>query len=218
MRTILFHIESRRGLFCTFTSFLILALSTSCASFAKGNVPEAVLPAPISAAMQVDVTVDLTWTTQVGAARTLPPNVNRALEDEFIRISNESQLVSMRRGQLGDVHVSARMKNQGSLGGAVGAAMITAFSLGTIPTWASDHYILEASVTSQSGRKSDYRLEDSMKTYFWIPLIFVAPFKRSGEVAGEIRTNMIRALVVRIHEDGYLTRAGSPPPTVRSAP
>lgn len=102
-----------------------------------------------------------------------------------------------------DLMIRIKFTNYGSPGSALVAGLITGLFLGTIPTWVTDHYRLEAVVSDPQGNSlKEYKFEDHVKT--WFHLIFL-PFSGSvKKVSEKVITNMLRFLIQEISTERIL--------------
>ncbi len=97
-----------------------------------------------------------------------------------------------------DVVVSAQANDAVMFAGAMLAFMI--------PTWRTTTFELTAEVRASDGAWRQYHLQDAARDVHWLPLILVMSFQPWGGVYGEIRDNLYRTLVARMHADGLLRR------------
>lgn len=54
------------------------------------------------------------------------------------------------------------------------------------------------------GKDNDHVLEDGVKTVTWKSMVFAYPFANPSEVRPEVRMNIYKNLLARMHEDGIL--------------
>jgi hypothetical protein len=81
------------------------------------------------------------------------------------------------------------------------AATITLF---VIPTWRTTTYELTVEARRMDGTWKRYTLVDATRDIHWLPMLLVMSFRPWGEAYAEVRTNLYRTLVQRLHEDGML--------------
>ena len=127
------------------------------------------------------------------------------LSQEFAQVLTESsQFASVREAESGgDVHIEARLHNSGNPAALI-PAVITGFSLYTIPSWATEHWKLTADVSRSTGDPHSYTLEDSDMLVQWLPMILVFPFSSPFTVIPEVRKNMYKNLLKSMRgDDGF---------------
>lgn len=104
-----------------------------------------------------------------------------------------------------DVVVDGKAYNENNAA-AVIPAFITGLSLFIIPSWVTGKVHITAEVTANK-TSSNYDLKDSMTMVQWLPMVFVMPFKGSPIKAGqEVDANTYRTLVLKMKNEGYLSR------------
>ena len=83
------------------------------------------------------------------------------------------------------------------------ATVLTAF---VIPSRTRHAFVLDAIVRSpRTGEKWELRMEDSMRQWMQLFLVFGAPFARQPTVQNEVCENMFRRLAVELHQRQILT-------------
>lgn len=87
---------------------------------------------------------------------------------------------------------------------AIIPAMITGFSLFTIPSWATATIHISATAKSEGLSKS-YDLQDSMKMVQWLPMIFAMPFADNPiKAEKQVIENTYKTLVMNMQDDGLI--------------
>jgi hypothetical protein len=191
---------------------VVLLLATTfaaagCASFKQNRLPEisGFGPAPAEST-RPSVTYSLAYTYKLAGEGQGPESARALLSREFAQVLTESAQfsnVSESAGG-GDLHVDAQIHNSGNPAAMI-PAFITGFSLFTIPSWATDHWRLTATVHTSGGDPRSYSFEDSDLLVQWLPMIFATPFKFPGTVIPEVRRNMYRNLVKSMKDNGDLS-------------
>jgi hypothetical protein len=83
-------------------------------------------------------------------------------------------------------------------------AVITGFSLYTIPSWVTDKVHVAATATKGDTRKT-YELKDQMTLVQWLPMLVALPFTGNPFRNGaEMTDNLYQHLVLRIKQDGLM--------------
>ncbi len=83
-------------------------------------------------------------------------------------------------------------------------AVITGFSLYTIPSWMTDKVHIAATAKRGDARKA-YELKDQTTLVQWLPMLLVLPFTGSPFKAEiEMTENLYNHLVLRIKQDGLI--------------
>jgi hypothetical protein len=83
-------------------------------------------------------------------------------------------------------------------------AVITGFSLYTIPSWVTDKVHVAATATKGDTRKT-YELKDQMTLVQWLPMLVALPFTGNPFRNGaEMNDNLYQHLVLRIKQDGLM--------------
>lgn len=85
-------------------------------------------------------------------------------------------------------------------------AMISGFTFGVIPSWATAGANLRVGVTS-AGNEHRYNVSDSATMVMWLPMILAMPFTESPlTVDRSLNENTYKTLVLRMKNDGLLSR------------
>jgi hypothetical protein len=83
-------------------------------------------------------------------------------------------------------------------------AVITGFSLYTIPSWVTDKVHVAATATKGDTRRA-YELKDQMTLVQWLPMLVALPFTGNPfRNASEMNDNLYQHLVLRIKQDGLI--------------
>ncbi|MEK7953940.1 hypothetical protein [Luteolibacter soli] len=197
----------------TLLSFASISLlATSCASFSGNKLPQ-VADTPATNAKKVS----LTYTVKAGIGSTgggdrtdVAGQLQSKVQDPMVRTFNKSErFSSVSQGKGGAVHVDVDMYNHGNKAAAGASGFISGFSLFTIPGFATDNYTLTATARTASGKSRQYKLDDSVTTVFWLPMIVATPFAYPGSVYPKVQENMYRNLLSNMERDGLLPKAGN---------
>jgi len=124
-------------------------------------------------------------------------------------LNGSGRFSSVSKGKGGSVHVDVDMLNYGNGGAAMVSGFICGFSLFTVPGFGTDNYKLVATARSSAGKSRQYVLDDGVTTVFWLPLIFVAPFKSPMTVVPEVHENMYRNLIQHMERDGVIPKVSN---------
>jgi len=203
----------REMLRTTHRVFVVIMLCgiCGCASFPKHRVPEVgEIPPPADQSQTVNASYRFSSGSDmgVGGRREHPENVRQRLEKEFVAVLKDSgYFAQLRSGQEGGMSIKADLLNYGNAICAAIGGSISGMTLLTVPAWATDNYKLQVTVVTSQGKRTEYVLDDAMTSVFWLPLIVATPFKAPGKVGRQVRTNMYKALILKMQEDGIL-----PPP------
>jgi hypothetical protein len=93
--------------------------------------------------------------------------------------------------------------NDSSSLGLVGA-LLTGFSMYTIPSWMNSKMRISAKVSTGKVVNS-YDVEDSALMIQWLPLILAMPFKTNPvKMEAEMNRNLYRHLLLKMQKDGVL--------------
>lgn len=105
-----------------------------------------------------------------------------------------------------DVVVDGKAYNEFN-SAAVIPALITGFTFGVIPSWATVNFHISAEVKSNNNL-NNYDIKDSMTMVQWLPMFFIMPFKGTAiKAEAEVNENTYRTLVLRIMKEGYLHKS-----------
>ena len=182
-----------------------------CASFHRHRVPDVgEIPPPADQSQAVNASYQFTsgFDMGVGGRQEHPQNVRQQLEKEFVAVLKESgYFAKLQPAKEGGIIIEADLLNYAnaicaSIGGAISGATLL-----TVPAWATDNYKLQVKVVTSQGKQKEYVLDDAMTTVFWLPLIVATPFKGPAKVAKQVRTNMYKALILKMQKDGTLSSA-----------
>lgn len=137
----------------------------------------------------------------------------------FVRTMWESELVDVIResgyfatwgpGSNGDITIEARLVNSGNPAALI-PAFITGFTLYMVPSWATDTFTVTAKIKTRDGEEYPYQLEDSTTLVQWLPMIFVPGSIMN--IPGEVRKNIWKNLILKMHQDGLLRQTSSVSP------
>jgi hypothetical protein len=118
----------------------------------------------------------------------------------------------------GDVRINAVL----SVDGNDVVVLVSMCTLTLIPMWRTVTWELTAEVRGPDGHTHRYTMQDSARDIFWLPIILGMSMRPWGEAYGEVRDNMFRTLLARMHADGLLAPVATPPkgaaPAVPAAP
>ena len=187
------------------------SLFMGCASFTRNNLPNVgVLLPPAPDAEKPAATFEFSSEVDMMGKRSHPENARSMLEAELVEVLHESgYFATLDKGSDGkDLSVNVHLVNSGNPAALV-PAMITGFSLYTIPSWVTDTFNIVCTIKAADGKEYEYTLEDSITSAQWLPMIFAFPFNMPNKVGVEVRKNIYRNLIMRMQEDGLLPKSGN---------
>ena len=188
-----------------------------CASFAKNQVPEVTnMPSVEQYQNKPSVYVDFRFfqgdpqTTQnpvemAAAKNALQPMVERTLQES--QLFNRTTFDAFEQDKT-DYTIKVYAYNHGSHGGAAVMGFITGFTLGVIPSAATDNYTLVVEATGKDGAKvSNASNQDAVTT--WIGLWFIPLMGNTPDeaITGTLE-NQLRAALKELVESGKLQYSG----------
>ena len=136
-----------------------------------------------------------------------PQSTLEYFEEEFVDALNESGYFNtLRPGDGDDVHIDARV--EAYVGGAgQAAALVGAWSLGTIPVWITTEYRAKFVVRTKDGVTRDYALDDAFTDFVWLPFIVVTPFYSPSKVMKHVLNNIYKTLIQKMQIEEILPPA-----------
>lgn len=84
-------------------------------------------------------------------------------------------------------------------------AMLTGFSLYTIPSWETSDYKLTANFINANGKEYDYEIGDDVVLVQWLPLLLAFPFANPFTAEKEIIEKLYNNLAHRLSKDNNLS-------------
>lgn len=194
--------------FGKFLLFILLSFTLSgCAVFNGGKVPETVLmPMEKTDQKKPTISYDITASGGLFSKSKSPEIIQNIIAGELLQTLEQSEYFSRisKKDDEAELNLTVTIKNSGNPAALI-PAMITGFSLYTIPSWATDKFVVTAVAKSIDGNSKQYVLEDSTTLVQWLPMIFAFPVKNFS-VIPEVRKNMYRNIIMQMKNDGLLTR------------
>lgn len=184
--------------------FVCIAVS-GCAVFNGGKVPETVLtPIEKNGFKKPNVSYDITASSGLFKNSKSPELVQNIIAGEFLETLEQSNYFSRisKNDSNADLNLIVTIDNSGNPAALI-PAMITGFSLYTIPSWATDKFAVKAIAKHKNGKSKQYILEDSTTLVQWLPMIFAFPVKNFS-VIPEVRKNMYRNILMQMKKDGFI--------------
>lgn len=180
----------------------ILALS-GCAVFDGGKVPKTTLASVTGDSLKPTLAYSSKAMGGIGQANALPEAAQSIIEGELTAVLEDSGYFRRiaKKDETADIRIDVTMTNSGNPAAMI-PAFITGFSLYTIPSWATDHFYMTATVARNDGFSKEYKLHDTTTLVQWLPMIFVFP-ARNFSIVPEVRKNMYRKLLADMREDGF---------------
>jgi hypothetical protein len=181
------------------------ALLQGCAGF-KGNQLAEVEPADLKVAQNSNIKIYDSWTFEStngfvnkNVQETLAEKHKKSFEDA---IKSADCCIVVNDPSQADLIVTGRAINESNAAAMI-PALITGFSLYTIPSWATSkvHLVVEV---KQNGKKLDYDLKDHATLVQWLPMMFVFPFANPFTMEQEVAENAHRTLVAKLIQEGAL--------------
>lgn len=202
--------------------FLLFAAAlnlTGCISFRANELPTVRFDStPAPAAQKVKVYSQ--WYAQHSQRRwdssTATPN--QYIQQRFDRALDESSCCTLvNNPELADVELRGTAYSEPNPAAGI-AGVISGFTFGAIPCWATTK--VDLSATARNGAEErTYELRDSATMVIWLPLIVAMPFSENPiKAEAEIDANAYRTLVLRMQQDGLLKARSDTPQSAQSAP
>lgn len=190
------------SLFVLFAAALNL---TGCIGFRANELPTARFDSTAQPVAQ-KVKVYSQWYAQQGHSSWDNNSATPAqyIQQRFDRALDESSCCTLvNNPELADVVLKGTAYSEPNPAAGI-AGMISGFTFGAIPCWATTKVHLGATAKNGSDERS-YDLRDSATMVVWLPLIVAMPFSENPiKAEAEIDANAYRTLVVRMQQDGLL--------------
>jgi len=172
-----------------------ILMTSGCAAFKANDLPT-LDSASYSVENQERIKVFSTWR---GVERN---PLHKGQFDAAIRSSGCCDIVDT--AEQADVVIEGVAVNHSTPGAGI-PAMITGFTFGVIPSWATLRVHLKA--TAKDGEQEyTYDVSDSATMVMWLPMLLAMPFSDNPmKVERDIYQNTYRTLVARMKNDGLLT-------------
>jgi len=192
---------------------------TGCISFRANELPTARFDSSQPAAAQ-KTKVYSQWYSQHSQKRWDSSNAtpNQYIQQRFDRALDESNCCTLvNNAELADVELKGIAYSEPNPAAGI-AAVISGFTFGAIPCWATSKVDLSATARNGANERT-YELRDSATMVVWLPLIVAMPFSENPMKAeAEIDANAYRTLIVRMQQDGLLKARPSASQNAQSAP
>ena len=189
---------------------VLLATLSGCAVFDGGKVPETTLAAyQYTGVAKPTLSYSSSAFGGLSATKELPATGQSIIEGELLSVLESSDYFARiaKNDKTADISVQVTMTNKAN-SAAVIPAMITGFSLYTIPSWATDEFELIAKAKRSDGLEKDYVLADSTTIVQWLPMIFAFPFKNFS-VIPDVRKNMYKKVLSNMQDDGFFSASAN---------
>ena len=176
-----------------------VVMTAGCAAFKFNELP------PVNASSYAvtnaqPVKVYSNWTGGGGAAS---PALQQKYFEAALRSSGCCDIVTV--PEQADVVINGTDAFRMTPGAGI-PAMLSGFTFGVIPSWATTGTQLRVGVTA-GGAEHRYNVSDSATMVAWLPMILAMPFTGSPlTVEREMTENAYRTLVVKMKDDGLLSR------------
>jgi len=181
------------------------SLLQGCAGFKSNSLAE-VRPADLKVANNSNIKIYDSWTFETSnnfidskAKERFAENHKKSFE-EALKSADCCTLVS--DPSQADLIVTGKAIDESDATAMV-PAMITGFSLYTIPSWVTSNVHLVVEV-KRSGKDYKYDLKDHSTMVQWLPMMFAFPFANPFTVEKEVSANAHRTLVAKLTQEGAL--------------
>lgn len=101
-----------------------------------------------------------------------------------------------------DVVINATSHNENNPAAMMGA-LLTGFSLYTIPSWVTINFHVSADV-KKGDKAFQYDTKDSMKMVQWLPMALMFPFANPFPMEKAVGENVQKTLIANMKKDGVL--------------
>lgn len=184
---------------------IVLSVITGCAMFAGEKVPETTLVEP-AAGNQAKPKLSYQFNAIGGLSgpKDLPDAVEQKIKIELLEELQKSQYFGniTENTSDSDIELNVTLTNTGNPA-AIIPALITGFSLYTIPSWATDRFEVKGQAKNKNGLEREYVLNDTTTIVQWLPMLFAFPFNNFS-VVKDVRANMYRSVIQQMYEDGFM--------------
>lgn len=192
---------------------------TGCIGFRANELPTARFDSTAQPATQ-KVRVYSQWYAQHGHSSwdSSSATPSQHIQQRFDRALGESSCCTLvNKPELADVVLKGTAYSEPNPAAGI-AGMISGFTFGAIPCWATTKVHLGATASNGADERT-YDLRDSATMVIWLPLIVAMPFSENPiKAEAEIDANAYRTLIVRLQQDGLLQpRKGAAPTTPSTA-
>lgn len=206
-----------------FTFALAVALLTAgtagCISYRLDQLPEAPsLPIPSLSDSRPSLVYTLTATAGTDLMNTGANNngfpemdLTTPTDELSAMLQRSAQFRSVQKageGREGDVQLDVVLTVEGN----DVVVLVSAVTFTLIPMWRTVTWELTAEARARDGRLHRYEMQDAARDIFWLPIILGMSIRPWGEAYHEVRDNMYRTLLARMHADGLLGPASGPVP------
>jgi len=176
-----------------------------CAGFRANNIP-LVQPEQIAFTGADKTKVYSQWTVQSSTTKlndqtqvALAAVAKKQFEDQ-LNLTNCCIVVESR--DAADVVIQAVSHNNNNPAAMVGA-LLTGFSLYTIPSWVTVNVHVTADVKADE-KTFKYDTQDSMKMVQWLPMALMFPFANPFPMEKAVAENVQKTLIANMKRDGVL--------------
>ncbi len=183
---------------------VMVFIMTGCAVFPGGEIPQVDL---VELVKNIESKPSLSYEFNarggLSSTKDLPDDVESIIEIELLDVLNKSEYFrEVIEGDVRkDIHLNITITNSGNPAAMI-PAFITGFSLYSIPSWATDKFEVKAKVAKSDGMEREYVLNDTATLVQWFPMILAFP-SNSMSVIKDVRSNMYRAVLLKMNEDGF---------------
>lgn len=184
-----------------------------CASFSGGTLPvDRAYPIVEAGASKPSVVASLSFRqTMNGDTLTLfRGTAEKAHLQKLLSALDESgYFSSVETTGEGDIVIDVTFKDEGV--GSMGMAFLTGLTLYLVPSYATDTWIADATVTvTRTGRAEQFHAEEFVTQWQQIFLLPVMPFTSNPMVASSAQSAVWRNLIADIAESGLLAEVAAP--------
>ena len=191
---------------CKFLLFILFYFTLSgCAIFKGENVPETFL-IPIEKTDQIKPTISYNITVSgfnYSAAES-SKLIQNVISGELLQALEQSEYFSRisKNDIEAEINLSVTFVDSANPAALI-PAFITGLSLFTIPSWATEKFIVTAVAKNKNGNSKQYVVEDSITMVQWLPMIFIFPVKNFTAIP-QVRKNIYRNILMKMKNDGLI--------------
>lgn len=194
--------------------FAGLAIASSgCMSYRTGILPTAKLPRSLASSQEKPAAFfEVSCKTRFFNETALRDNVAaaqhfRGLLAEVLDDSAafKSYTFTENRGTNADIRIALELRSEEKA--SPFAVVLSGCSLGIIPATGTETHSLTVRITDKGGKvRGSFEATDSLRTWFQILLLPLAPWKSPTKVQKELLENLVRTTLVQMENDGILSR------------
>ncbi|MDB5813710.1 MAG: hypothetical protein JWM03_1759 [Rhodocyclales bacterium] len=181
----------------------VLLVLQGCAGFPANNIAK-VSPEQLRPASDKKVKIFSRWKFDTDSSNEALNAANSAIyKKRFEENLDASNCCIVVEGPTeADVIVDGTAHDENSKA-AIIPALITGFSLYTIPSWVTITFHITANA-EKGGVKHSYDVSDSLTMVQWLPMALAFPFANPFPMEKELGNNVFRTVIFKMKQDGIL--------------